>query len=571
MESGKERKFRSRSLFILLSFSFLFLFPILTILRYQTFPEEGLLKALKAKFPRVDEIYVFEYRGSIRDREGRELSLSVPSVSVFAKPAEKVRNKRRLARGLARLTGERESKILRRLSGKGYTVILKRVDKSLKGELIDLIKETQNSEFVGLQEGYSRLYTYGTLASNLLGFVGDDGRGLEGLEYSFDRLLGGGVSKVLVYKSKNLGIISLRPFQKKKENSPKDVEITLDIGVQSILEDIRDKIVRKWKPKKVSIVLIDLRRGDILGLTTYPYYDPNRFSMYPASRRRNYVATDLFEPGSVMKPFFIAYALDRGRVSPRTWVDTGKGRMKLYGRWVRDYKPLGKLSLRDVLVKSSNIGTIEVAKRLSKRDVEDLMDRFHLKETFGVLPGEAKPQIPDMGYPANILYSSIGQGIAFNTLHITVAFGALATGYVVKPRILKRIISVEENKEESTYTEVLRKRVLSEDTLRWIRRTLTQVVERGTGIRAKSKFFTIAGKTGTSQKFDFKLGKYSREKVVAYFVGFFPATEPRFVAGIVVDEPQGRGAYGGTVAAPYFKELVERTAFYTGLKPDKRK
>ena len=569
METKKERKLRSRSLFILLSFLLLFSIPILAILKYQTFPERGLIKALKEKFPRVDEIDVFEYRGSIKDSGGRELALSIPTVSVFAKPVERVRNKEVFIKKLSGLLGVSESSLKRKMSGKGYVLLVKRVDKSLKEDIRRIIKETSNSEFVGIQEGYSRLYSYKSLASNLIGFTGDDGKGLEGLEYKFDEFLGGGVSKVLVYKSKNLGIISLRPLKSEGVKSARDVEITLDIGIQSILEDIRDKIVRKWKPKKVSMVLIDLNTGDILGLATYPYYDPNNFSNYPAEHRRNYVATDLFEPGSVMKPFFVAYAFEKGKVAPWTRINTGKGRIKVYGRWVRDYARLGRLSLKEVIIKSSNVGTIEVAKRLSKAEVEELISKFHLDKTFGVLPGEAKPQIPDFTYPANILYSSIGQGIAFNTLHITASFGAMATGYVIKPRILKKVVFVEENKEKLKGVEVVRKNVLSGKTLRWIRKALTEVVEKGTGKRARSKFFTIAGKTGTSQKFDFKLGRYSREKVVAYFIGFFPAKRPKFVAAVVVDEPKGKNAYGGTVAAPYFKELVERTAFYTGLKPDK--
>ncbi len=570
METDRERRFRRKNSFLFLFFLLLFSLPILTILRYQTFPQEELIEALKSRFPRVDEIKVFEYRGSIRDRVGRELALSVPTITIFAKPVEKVRNKEKLARLLAKLTGTSLIDIKSRFETSGYSVLVKRVDKALIEDIKKIIRETDNSEFVGVQEGYSRLYAYNTLASNLIGFTGDEGKGLEGLEYKFDGLLGGGVSKALIYKSKNLGIISLKPFQTEGVRTAHDVEITLDVGLQSILEDIRDKIVERWKPNKVSILLLDLNNGDILALATYPYYDPNRFEKYPAEWRRNYVVTDLFEPGSVMKPFFVAYALEKGKVSPWTRIDTGKGRVKVYGRWVRDYKRLGRLSLKEVIVKSSNVGTIEVAKKLSGEEVKDLIERFHLNKTFGVLPGEAKPQIPNFSYPANILYSSIGQGIAFNTLHITTAFGALAKGYVVKPRILKKIRLAGEGREEFKEAQILKEEVLSEKTLRWIRRALTDVVERGTGKRAKSKFFTIAGKTGTSQKFDFKLGKYSREKVVTYFIGFFPATEPRFVAAVVVDEPKGKGVYGGTVAAPYFRELVERTAFYTGLKPDKR-
>ncbi len=200
-----------------------------------------------------------------------------------------------------------------------------------------------------------------------------------------------------------------------------------------------------------------------------------------------------------------------------------------------------------------------------------LFSAFHLDRKFGILPGEASPQIPDFIYPANILYASIGQGLALNTLNIAVAFAGLATGRIVMPQIIKEISSPQGEVIFRSKVQVLRERVLSKETLRWIRKTLTLVVEKGTGRRARSRFISIAGKTGTSQKFDPVIGKYSKEKVVTYFAGFFPASDPKYVAVIVVDEPRGKHLYGGRVSAPYFREVAESVAFYTGLKPDKIK
>jgi len=227
--------------------------------------------------------------------------------------------------------------------------------------------------------------------------------------------------------------------------------------------------VKRWKPQKVSIILLDLSNGYILGLTTYPYFDPNRFSKYKPEQRRNFAVTDVFEPGSIMKPFFVGYALDKGYLSPRFRVDTGKGRIKVYDRYVRDIRSLGKISLREVLIHSSNVGTIKIASYLSKMDVEDLLKRFHMDRRFGIFPGEANPQIPDLDYPANILYSSIGQGIAMNTLNIAVAFGGLATGRIFKPHIVKEIVSSEGKVVYRAKMEVLRDKVFSERTLRWLR------------------------------------------------------------------------------------------------------
>jgi len=380
--------------------------------------------------------------------------------------------------------------------------------------------------------------------------------------------LGGGSTTALVYVNKGLGNIFLNPLQGAL-GEEKDVLLTIDIGVQSIAERIRDDIVRKWKPKKVSILLMRISDGHILALTTYPYFDPNRFRRYAPEKRRNYVVTDIFEPGSVMKPFFIAWALEKGYVSPNTYIDTGKGSIDVYGRRIGDIKALGKISLREVLIRSSNVGAVKVAKHLSKKDVEHILRLFHLDNRFGIFPGEAKPKISDLSLPANILYTAIGQGLALNTLNLVVAFGALASGEVVQPQIIKEVLDIKGKIVFSSQRVVLRRDVLSERTLNWVREALTLVVEKGTGKRARSRYVSIAGKTGTAQKFDFRRGEYSKEKVVTSFVGFFPAENPRFVGAIVVDEPKGKNLYGGVVSAPYFKELAEQVIFYYGLKPDK--
>ena len=573
MNRSFRRKFERKLAFVFTLFLLILFLVLLRVLDLQVTRESRIAKRIEEELERVIAIKVPLYRGSIQDAGGRELALSVPTVTVYAHPdTNRIRNKEAFIKGLSRITGIPTEKIRKRMrAGSGKPVkILIGVDRELKDKIRRLIRETDNTSYIGVQEGYRRVYPNGSLASNTLGFVGADGIGLEGMEYALNELLGGGYSRALIYLGGGLGNIYLHPL-KGMLGEEKDVLLTIDVGVQSILERIRDDIVRRWKPKKVSMILLDLSNGHILGLATYPYFDPNRFREYPPEYRRNFAVTDVFEPGSIMKPFFIGYALDKGYVSPRFSVDTGGGRIKVFNRYVRDVRGFGRISLREILVRSSNVGTIKVASYLSKGDVEDLLRRFHMDRKFGIFPGEANPQIPDLDRRVNILYSSIGQGIAMNTLNIAVAFGGLATGRILKPHIVKEIVSSEGKVLYRAKVKVLRERVFSEKTLRWLKETLTQVVERGTGKRARSRFFTIAGKTGTSQKFDFKIGRYSKDRVVTYFAGFFPASDPRFVAVIVVDEPKGKGLYGGVVCAPYFKKLAERIAFYFGLKPDKIK
>ncbi|QWK13136.1 MAG: penicillin-binding protein 2 [Aquificota bacterium] len=518
----------------------------------QLIGREGYVEKVVEKFPKASVVKLSTPRGSIKDRNGNDLAISIPTISIYAFP-QLVENKEELIRRLSAIPEIKERDLLEKLnSDKKFVWLARHLDKAYAPYIKGAIKDTNNVKAVGLQEEYKRLYPHGSLAGNLLGFVGMDGEGLEGVEYMFNKDLKGKEIKAVLY----LGKLAIGPITEDMET--KEIKLTIDLGVQTILEDIRDKIVKQWNPDRVGILVIDTKSGEILGLTNYPTYDPNNYQKYSPFHRRNFVATDLFEPGSVMKPFFIGQALQKGYVRPGMWIDTEGGKIEVFGRYVKDVKPSGTLTLEQVLIKSSNVGTIKVARYLSKRDVEEILDKIYMKDKFDVLPGEVKPKLPNFNYPANILYASIGQGMASNFLNLCVSFNALATNRVIKPKIL-----LEEK------SQVLRENIFSPPVFRWLQENLRRVVEEGTASMARSDYFSIAGKTGTSQKFDFSTGRYSREKVVAYFIGYFPATNPRFVAGIMVDNPRGPNPYGGTVSAPYFKELVERVAFYYRLEPDK--
>jgi len=518
----------------------------------QLIGREGYVEKVVEKFPKASVVKLSTPRGSIKDRNGNDLAISIPTISIYAFP-QLVENKEELIRRLSAIPEIKERDLLEKLnSDKKFVWLARHLDKAYAPYIKGAIKDTNNVKAVGLQEEYKRLYPHGSLAGNLLGFVGMDGEGLEGVEYMFNKDLKGKEIKAVLY----LGKLAIGPITEDMET--KEIKLTIDLGVQTILEDIRDKIVKQWNPDRVGILVIDTKSGEILGLANYPTYDPNNYQKYSPFHRRNLVATDLFEPGSVMKPFFIGQALQKGYVRPGMWIDTEGGKIEVFGRYVKDVKPSGTLTLEQVLIKSSNVGTIKVARYLSKRDVEEILDKIYMKDKFDILPGEAKPKLPNFNYPANILYASIGQGMASNLLNLCVSFNALATNRVIKPKIL-----LEEK------GQVLRENIFSPQVFRWLQENLRKVVEEGTAKMARSDYFSIAGKTGTSQKFDFSTGRYSREKVVAYFIGYFPATNPRFVAGIMVDNPRGPNPYGGTVSAPYFKELVERVAFYYRLEPDK--
>ena len=547
------KRINARILILILLLLPIFLVVIINLLRIQVIEGKAYVEKVAEKFPKVKVENIPLYRGAILDRNGKEIAVSIPTISVYAFP-RLINNRDELIMRLSAVLNVPEKDIAQRVnSDKKFVWIAQNLEKEYTNLVLRVIRETDNVHAIGIQEDFKRFYPHGHLASNTLGFVGKDGDGLEGLEYAFNDMLKGRVVKKFFFAG---GKMALEPYEEESLKTD-DVRTTLDIGVQTLVEDVRDQIVKTWNPKRVAILVMDVENGDILAITTYPYYNPNEYWKYKRWHMRNYTVTDIFEPGSTVKPFFIGYAMDKGYVKENYATDIGKY-IEVYGRYVKDVHEYKYLTIDQILVKSSNIGTIKIAKYMSRKDVEELFKLLHMDASFGVLPGEAKPKLPHFGYPANILYASIGQGFAINLLNLCAAYVALATNKIVKPRI-----ALHEN------PQVIRERVFSDRTFAWLKKNLINVVEEGTARLAKSDYFYIAGKTGTSQKFDFEAGKYSREKLVTYFVGFFPATNPRFVAGIMVDEPKGPNPYGGTVPAPYFRELVERVAAYYRLQPDK--
>ncbi len=579
----ESRIFNRKLLIIVSGFLTAFLIIVIRLFYLQIICDEECIKNITAeRIPyEVNKIVsVPKYRGSIKDAEGNILVISVPSVSVYARPkaCQKVeeKSKRVFIKEFSRLTGISPKLIRKYINSEKTHVwiargLYKNVEK-LKRNLDRLLKETGMSICIGYIDDFKRRYIYGRLASNLIGHVNTDGRGIEGIEKMYDEYLGGGIKQVYISYSRSLGRFVTEPiFDTGSLLNIKDVMLTINLSAQKVAEEIKREIVKRWNPKKVIIVAMDINKGDIVAIANYPDYNPNFYQRFRASRKRNFAVTDLFEPGSTMKPFFISYALWKGYVDENITVNTGKGVTEVFGRRVRDPKRLGTISLQEIIIHSSNVGAIEIARRLSKKDAENIIRLFHLDKPFGSLIGEAKPKIPDFSYPANILYASIGQGLSFNTLNLVVAFGALATGKIVKPRIVKSIVDSTGKVIKEEETEIIKDGILDQKTRKWIMDALIKVVEEGTGKKAKSSYFYIAGKTGTAQKFDFALNRYSRERVTTFFVGIFPATNPRFVAAIVVDEPKGNNLYGGTVCAPYFKKLVESLAFFYQLEPDKKR
>jgi len=571
---SSEKRFKSKLLFFL--FLILFFSSVVFLrLLYVNFSSEEVIKKVIEKYGDVKIIKVPTYRGSILTEEGKTLAFSYPIGYVYAYKFHLFndeRKKKELIKGLSEISGLSERVIKRRLErvkdfGEVITIPIEKVRevRKLISEIDYDEKEKRNTEpfissHIGVGEKYLRYYPHKRFASNLIGFVRKDGVGGGGLESQYNRYLSssGGFAKYIIYRDK--GFLFVEPGSEQQFEA-KDLKLSLNFRLQATVEEIKREIVRKWKPKRVVIIVMESNTGKIRAYTTWPDFDPNRYTRFYPDGTRNLGVTDIFEPGSTFKPFLIAYALEKGLISPTTPIRIDYGRIKVHRKVLRD--PVEYLRKRkyitpeELLVYSSNVGAVRVGMRLSPEDFRELLQLFRLNSPPRILEGETAPYIPNFRNEVNRAYASIGQGVGFHALHLLTSFNALITGKWVKPSVLA------EEREE------VRELPLSTRTVNWVRRTLVKVVEEGTGRKAKTELFFVGGKTGTAQKYDPRLKRYSRERLTTYFIGFFPE-KPKFTAIIIVDEPKGKNVYGGTVAAPYFKKLVERTAVIYGLSPDKK-
>ncbi len=554
---------------------FIFVLYSLVLVRafyIQILAGEDYVKRVLADFPKGRIIKITTYRGSILDKNGQPLAISLPTISVYAFP-KLIQDKQELANKLSSILNIPASNILDILdSNKRFVWIVRHADQSDKGLVEQAILDTGNSKGIGIQSDFERFYPNHNVASNLIGFVGWDGKGLDGLEYSLNKYLGGKPVDVMTLFAPKEGRMVLKPLSINDVGAQDDVYLTIDVGVQFIVEDIENNIVKDFNPRRVAIVVEDVRNGNILGLATYPDFDPNDYQNYSQKDWRNSAVTDVFEPGSVMKPFFLGYAMAKGYIHRGETCNAHGGIGHFYGHTVTDVEHNGILTMSQILIVSSNVCAMTEASHLTREDAKNVVNLFHLVKPYNIIPGEQAGIEPNFYYPINRMFATIGQGIAVNALNLANGYAALATDNLVKPHIIRKVVNPLGKLIYHEKVDYIHQNIYPKSTIDWLHYALEQVVEKGTGTAAKSKHFTIAGKTGTSQIFNFKTKKYSMRKVVAVFAGFFPVSNPRFAAVIVAYDPHpknGALAWGGSVSAPYFKELVDRISFYYALKPDK--
>lgn len=496
-------------------------------------------------------------RGGIFDRKGRELAVNVDVFSAYCNP-RLVDAPEKTARALARVTGKSYRTVLKRISSdKGFVWIKRKLDHAEAAELRSL-----GLEGMGYLPGVKRFYPNGLLASHVVGFVGVDNQPLEGIELRYDEQLKGRDESVQVIRDARGRILSEGMDFHRGGNA---LILTIDEGLQYILETELDKAYRQWEAVSASAIMMDPFTGEILAMANRPTYDLNHPADYKTSARRNRAITDSYEPGSTFKVITAAAVLEEGRVTPDTRFDCSKGYIKVGKKAIWDTHKNGVLTFREVIRMSSNVGTVMAAMELQKEDLHEYMKKFGFGSRTGIdLHGESPGKVrPLSEWSETALASaSIGYGVAVTPLQILRAYAAIANGGVLPtPHVVSEIISPGGDTLYK-FRPSEQKRAISARTAQILKEILVSVTqEGGTATGADVDGNRVAGKTGTARLLDPETGKYSKERYSSSFVGFAPADEPRMALVVLIYEPKGK-YYGGQVAAPVFKEIVDKSLSY---------
>jgi cell division protein FtsI (penicillin-binding protein 3) len=538
-----------------------------------------------AEKQRQRRLHVEPKRGTIYDRNGTPLAVSIEVPSVSADVAEMLRTAEgkqaqeavlrdaslRLGNALSLDPAELYGKLSQRHR---FVWIKRRVTGDEAAAMRDLgDTKTQAHPIRGLNiegEGH-RYYPGRELAGSVLGFVAPDGQGKDGLELALDEDLHGKVEDVRGLRDRS-GRLIFEGANDEHALQGNDVALSIDEGIQHVAERELDAAMRTYETKGGSLVVVDPATGEILALASTPGYNPNDYTDSEADARRDRAVTDRFEPGSVMKTFTIAAALNAGTLKPTDQFDCEHGVYQVAGITVHDTHLNDVLTPTQILARSSNIGALKIGLQLGEPALYAAFRRFGFGEETGLpLPGEAAGVLRPKGRPwvdAETATSSFGQGISVTTLQLAMAMGAIANGgKLLEPILVKRVSDGRGDTIRESSVHV-RREVVAPGVARTVAEMLTAVTEEGgTAVEAAIPGFRVAGKTSTGQKVDPETGKYSADKYfTAGFVGFVPVDKPRLVVAVVLDEPMV-GHAGGNLAGPVFRRVAEASLRYLGVTP----
>ena len=553
---------RRRIVLILMLGMFVVLFA--QAVKLSAFEKDKLQKESRQRQHRALDL--FPYRGKILDRNGSLLAESTPVYSIMAdaalvnfKDINPIRQtklnqqKKQLANLLKLSTKDLDKKLKNR--NKRNVPLRKNIPPGTKMKIMALKVSGISSNKI-----YKRFYPENGPVAHVVGFTGSDGVGQEGIEMLMNKILAGEKGKIINLIDKNRRVIG--EFQSiKLPKDGVDIKLTIDLRLQNEAYNALQKAVEKYEAISGSAVLLDAKTGEVLAMTNYPSFNPNGYNKI-GDFIKNRAVTDVFEPGSTMKPISLAAALERKAVTINTLIDTGKGAYRYQGKDIRDTHAHGEIAVKDVIKVSSNIGSAKISEKVSSNNLAAMYRKFGYGIKTGInFPGEVSGTLRKHTTWKKIDHSraSYGYGMNSTLIQTAQAYTVFANDGKLKPISLIKDDDLK-----------ISKRVLSPKTTKAILTILESVTDdEGTGSKARVYGYRVAGKTGTTKKIDDINGGYSKDKYIGTFVGLGPVSNPRFVMAIMIDEPlKKKGYYGGTLAGPVFSRVMAKAFEWYSIDAD---
>ena len=503
----------------------------------------------------IRNVELSAFRGTITDRNGEALAVSTPVDSVWVDPGELLNATDQIPE-LARLLNENPRELsakISRYAGKSFLFLKRHMNPTDAARI-----EVANIPGVHLQREYRRYYPAAEVTGHLVGFTNIDDKGQEGLELAFDHRLAGKSGKKQVLRDRRGRIVE--DIARLKAPVPgRDIATSIDLRIQYLAYRELKKAVQSHNAKSGSAVVVDIRSGEVLALVNQPSYNPNDRGQLNPGRYRNRAITDIFEPGSSLKPLVVAAALESGSYKANSRVDTSPGYLQVGAKRIEDSENLGSISLGTVLAKSSNVGASKIAMSLEPEQLWQVLSDFGLgSPTDSGFPGESAGLLNHFGNWRPIAQATLayGYGLSVTPLQLAQAYAVLGAGGLQRPvSLLKQA------------QPAIPRRVISAESAETVVGLMEQVIgPDGTGYRAAVPGYRVAGKTGTTLKFI--SGGYSTDRYTAIFAGVAPTGNPRLAVVVVVDEPRGGDYYGGKVSAPVFSNIVAGAARILAIPPD---
>jgi cell division protein FtsI (penicillin-binding protein 3) len=494
-------------------------------------------------------------RGRILDRNGNILASSVPVPSIWANPEDIERDPAKL-KALAKLLGMTSAELDKKLQDedKIFVWLKRQVDESVAKDIAALkIKGVYD------RKEYKRIYPEGESVAHVVGFTNVENLGQEGVELTFNKALGGKAGSRRVIKDR-LGRVVEDIGEMVPPLDGEDLQLSIDSKVQYFAyEKIKETVIAN-KAAAGSVVVLDVKTGEVLALVNYPSYSPGKRGNLSGAQLRNRALTDTFEPGSTMKPIVVGLALEKGLVKPETMIQTAPGKLQMGTATITDAHPHGLLSVNEIIQKSSNVGTVKIAMQMQPHDMWEVFTQVGLGQ---------KPQVPFPGAVAGKVRAyktwrpieqatmSYGYGLSTSLFQLAQAYSVFAHDGEMVPMSLVK----------TNQPEVRGARVYSSHNAAAIRNMLHLVtIQGGTAPKAQTMGYSVGGKTGTAHKVEGK--GYASKKYRGFFVGIAPIDNPRIVVAVMVDEPTNGAYFGGDVAAPVFSQTVQQTLRMMGVQPD---